>query len=79
MDHFTAVVDYDPGVTPGVGTLNMNTSVICFTFTSLDDSLVEGNEEVLVRFSFVNRIGSFVRLRDGEAIIAIADNDCKSI
>jgi hypothetical protein len=68
--------DYEPALNPVRGILNETRNTTCFTFTSLEDILVEGTEDVSVSFYFMNKIGSFVpQGNDETAIVAIADND----
>jgi hypothetical protein len=71
----TAGVDYEPTVTPASGTLDSNTDRTCFMITTLEDTLVEGTEEIVVRYSFTNQFGSFEKVDNGESIIAIVDDD----
>ena len=70
--------DYVPALSPASGALDENIRTTCFNFTSLEDDLVEGTENVSVIFSFTNRFGSFFPQRD-TAIVFIADNDGKLI
>ena len=71
-------IDYVPALSPASGALDENTRTTCFTFTSLEDNLVEGTENVSVIFFFTNRFGSFFPLRD-TATVSITDNDGKLI
>ena len=61
-----------------IGTLNEMINITCFTIITQEDDIVEGTEEILIQFSFMNKFGSFIAINDDDtAFVDIIDDDCK--
>ena len=74
----TDAVDYTTDLAGNTGKLNQSISATCFRITTVGDNIVEGNEEFKIRFSIVDKFGSFVESHGGNtSTVVIADNDCK--
>ena len=73
---YTVDNDYSASNFPNITTLNENCSQACYTITTTDDLVVEGEEDFRLQYNILDRLGHFSLLPAGHNVtVTIIDND----